>query len=120
MTGKVKSGLEYRRLGSEGLILDTQTGQLFRLSPTAVRLWERLNGDNDCPEAVVMFAALGLVEGSDHSLSSAVCDSVEGVSMGQAFLATASSCALVAPANTNKCNAAGCSYNATTRKCTYP
>jgi hypothetical protein len=64
-----KAGLEFRRVGNEGIILDPDTGVFFRLSPEATARWEATNGSE--------------AEISDSFL-------VLGVSQGQAFLARAS------------------------------
>lgn len=55
MQFQIIPGLEYRKLGGEGIILDPETGRFFRLSPQATECWEALTrGEHDIQWSNVM------------------------------------------------------------------
>lgn len=64
---KIRAGLELRRLGDEGILLDTASGTFYRLSPLALAVWEELAAQKsqvheDHPELIQEFIRLELLE----------------------------------------------------------
>jgi hypothetical protein len=63
---KPKPGLEYRRLGDEGILLDPQSGKFYRLSGKAAACWEAVAGSAEHgldPAALTELIAAGVIRG---------------------------------------------------------
>jgi hypothetical protein len=90
----VRPGLEFRRLGVEGIVLDPMSGVFCRLSPDAAFQWELLARGDRCDLESVGIRELSdmglIVEGSSKQTAERPLAPREDFGLQQAFLVRAS------------------------------
>ena len=122
MTISVRHGLEYRRLGDEGVILDPESGLFFRLSPRAAACWESLlqGAGTDDADALQELEKAGLIrnEGMSKVSPGHVAAPMLFVE-NRAFLECVCSIATL-PTNKGQCTKSGCIWSDSSNTCVRP
>lgn len=120
---RIRSGVEFRRLGEEGVIFDPLEAKFYRLSPKATSCWEAVVAErtHDDDEALHELSATGLLQLEDADVprpSGSLQQVVESVAFVECACSVTSVPTL--PTNQGQCRNAGCIWTDPKGPCVRP